>query len=121
MAAKVQLPFDLQPLWRDAIAQVGLKSDAMAQLMGVSPQALDQMVSGQLSWQLDRLVWAATRDADARRVFVGFMRAVMDHIGADEREEVLAMFNEMVNRFQAFAVRRPVKAELPERREKKTA
>lgn len=114
MSMPVVLPFDLAPLWDEAMDYVGMKQEAMAALMGTSAQSLDQAKRGVRRFPLDRLLVAAMRDTQARQVFVRFMRSVLRSVGADEREEVLALFNDAVNEFQVWWASKPRPAKAPE-------
>ncbi len=119
-----QLGFDLNGIWQDARAEVGIKHEALAALMGLSASRLSDQLAGRAQQHLSmqRVLLLAT-DPDGRKFLRvlclklatvnGFDLDALYQIGRIER-----LATKLIDRVQK---RVPVAADLRDVRAKETA
>ena len=110
------LDFDLATHVVRARERAGLKHDALATLMGISSQQLSQQLAARGHLSLQRLIFAACRDADGKRFLRELFLLIRDEMGWEDFDQIAARLSELVNAVQV----RQAKAELS-REERKRA
>lgn len=118
-AARVSLPFDLAAIFRRAAQETGVKQDALAALMGITPPQLSMQLAAQGHLSLSRLLMLLA-DADGRLFLATFFAGVLRAAHLEESTALASAKADILAALDLVA-RRPVKASLRDSNERQVS